>query len=214
MNDLDAEVGLEQKSVGEFMEELASAMPAPGGGAAGGVNGAIGAALVGMVCRITMKKDNGSSQEGMAAVLEQADRLRGEILRSAHDDYLAFCQVIDAYKLPRGSAAEIESRTAKIAAATKTATAVPLRCAKHARAVMELAHSIAATGTPSVISDAAAAALSAYSALGIAALNVKINTKHSKDFDFRDKAEQELSQYLDGALELLEQTNNIVCERM
>lgn len=214
MGNLESDAVLEQQAIGEFMEDLASSKPAPGGGAAGGVNGAIGAALVGMVCRITMKKDSQGSQQTMAAALAQADLLRGEILRSAHDDYLAFRKVIDAYKLPKGNAAEIETRNARIADATKAATAVPLLCAKHARAVMELAGSIAGTGTPSVISDAAAAAFSAYSALGIAALNVKINTKHSKDLEFRNQAEQELSQYLDGALELLEQINETVCERM
>ena len=204
-----------QSSVERFMEDLASERPTPGGGAACGVAGAMGAALVSMVCRVTRNKLKGEDPpEQMEQALRQADELCGLMLRGADDDRVAFRGLIDSYKLPKGSAEEVELRKTKIAAATSEATEVPLRCAEQARRIMELARNVADTGTPSVISDAGAASLAAYSALRMAALNVRINTKHSKNDAFREEAEKRISSYLDGAAELLEETYAVVSERM
>ena len=209
------EDSMAKSAVERFMEDLASERPTPGGGAACGVAGAMGAALVSMVCRVTSNKaKDGKPPEQMEQALRQADELRGLMLRGADDDRVAFRGLIDAYKLPKGSPEEVESRKASIAAATGEATEVPLRCAEQARKIMELARGVADAGTPSVISDAGAASLAAYSALRMAALNVRINTKHSKNDAFREDAEKRINACLDGAEELLEETCAIVSERM
>ena len=63
---------LTQSSVEKFLDDLASLDPTPGGGAAAAIMGAMGAALVSMVCNVTIgKKGYESVEPEMRAVLHE-----------------------------------------------------------------------------------------------------------------------------------------------
>jgi formiminotetrahydrofolate cyclodeaminase len=165
-----------------WLEALASEAPAPGGGAAAGLLVSIGAALVEMVCNLTVGREKYKDVEQlMLETREAAGSLRREADRLREEDTAAFEVVSAAYSLPKGTAEEKASRSARIQDALRTATAVPLRTTEVGAEVLELAERVVLAVNRNVISDAGAAALSARAGAEASALNVRINLAAIKD---------------------------------
>ncbi|MFC7052177.1 methenyltetrahydrofolate cyclohydrolase [Hansschlegelia quercus] len=174
--------------LGEFLDDLASERSTPGGGGAAAISGAMGAALVSMVCNLTIGKPKYVEVEAeLKEVLAKSETLRGELTAAIADDVKAFDAVMGAYGLPKGETDEAKAaRTAKIQAALKEATDVPLDCAKLCAEVVKLSSVAADKGNVNVVSDAGVAVQSAYAGLMSAALNVRVNAASIKDRDFAD----------------------------
>ena len=159
-----------------FLDALAAASPTPGGGSAAAQAGAMGAALVAMVARLTIgRKKYAEVEAQMTEIINQAERLRQELSQAVQADSDAFTGVLEAFKLPHGSEAEQAQRHAAIDQTTLLAALVPLGVAQRAVAVMALAERCAALGNLNAISDAASAAAMAQAALTSAGYNVRIN---------------------------------------
>lgn len=159
-----------------FIEAVASAEPTPGGGSAGAHTGAVAAALVAMVCRLTVsKKKYESVKERMWAILEQTEILRSQLSQAVAEDAEAFTQVMNAFKLPKDTEEQEEARRQAIQAATLAAARQPLEAARSALAVQELAVESAEIGNLNAISDAASGATLARASLLCSAYNVRIN---------------------------------------
>lgn len=189
-------------TIENWLTDLASELPAPGGGAAAGVSAATGAALVSMVCNLTMGKPKfAEHEEVMREALAEAERLRIEALGLAEDDAEAFSGVMAAYKLPKGTDEEKAARTAAIQAGLAEAAAVPLAVAKAAAQVVRLSGRILDGSNPNVLSDVAVAASSAKSALESAALNVDINLASIKDAEVRERLASELNEALQAKVQ-------------
>jgi formiminotetrahydrofolate cyclodeaminase len=173
---------MEDETIGGWLGELASAAPAPGGGAAAALEAAMAAALVEMVCNLTAGRPAYAEHEAtMVAARERAQVLRAESLALVDEDAAAFRAVIDAYKLPKESDAQRSARSAEIQRAFAGAAEVPRRTALAAAETLELAESIVAGANPNVVSDAAAAAASARAALTTALVNIEINRESISD---------------------------------
>ncbi|HEX9117757.1 MAG TPA: cyclodeaminase/cyclohydrolase family protein, partial [Anaerolineae bacterium] len=171
--------------VNGFLAELASAAPAPGGGAVAALAGALGAALVSMVANLTVgKKDYAGVQDQVQNLLSQAEALRGKLAAAIEDDYTVFMQLSAAMKLPRATDEEKAARTAAVQAALKAATDVPMQIAEGCAAVMKLCRPVAEIGNANAVSDAGVAVLLAEAGLRSAALNVMINLVRIKDEAF------------------------------
>ena len=90
-----------------FSELLASDAPAPGGGSTAALEGALGAALIAMVCRLTADKPGyREHRETVLAVQEQAEALRVRFLDAMERDTEAFRRVSDAFALPKATEEE------------------------------------------------------------------------------------------------------------
>src|SRR5579862_7103297 len=125
--------------IGAWLAALASSDPAPGGGAAAALEVAMGAALVEMVCNLTIGKPAFAEHEAtMTAVRDRATALRGQATALAAEDADAFTAVIAAYRLPKETDVEQVERTARIQAALAEAADVPRRTAAAASEVLEL----------------------------------------------------------------------------
>ncbi len=149
-------------TIEQWLGELASAAPAPGGGAAAALEVAMAAALVEMVCNLTIGKPAyAEHEEAVQAILDRASPIRRDALGLAAEDAAAFTAVIGAYRLPRSTGEEAAARSAQIQAALAAAADVPRRTAQAAIAVLELAEELAPIGNANVISDAAVAAAAA-----------------------------------------------------
>ncbi len=202
---------IKDDSIQKFLDELASSGSTPGGGSAAAVTGAMGAALVSMVCNLTIGKKNYAEVEAdMREVLGQSENLRHRLTGMINDDVAAFDQVMAAYGLPKNSDDEKAKRTAAIQEALKRATQVPLSCTKVCFEVMQLAKRAAEKGNVNVVSDAGVAVLTACAALKSAALNVYVNTAAIKDEAFNAQKLAELDTVLadvgwftDGVYELV-----------
>ncbi|GAB3223300.1 cyclodeaminase/cyclohydrolase family protein [Glycomyces halotolerans] len=188
---------MRKTTIEEWLADLASERPAPGGGAAAGLNAAVGAALVSMVCNLTIGKPKFAEHEQvMREALAEAERLRGESLRLAEEDAEAFSGVVAAYKLPKGTDEEKAARTAAIQKGLVEAAEVPLAAAKVAAEVIRLSGRVLDGSNPNVLSDVAVAASSAKSALESAALNVDINLASIKDAGERERLAGALNEAL------------------
>ena len=170
-----------------WLDELASQSPAPGGGAAAAMNAAVGAALVSMGCNLTIGKPKyAAHEETMRAALASAERARAEALRLADADADAFEAVMAAYRLPKGTDAERDTRTEAIQSALYTAADVPLRTARLATEIIALSEDILDGANVNVLSDVAVAASSARAALESAMINVTVNLVSMREGDRRD----------------------------
>ncbi len=191
---------IKDQTVERFLEELASQNATPGGGSAAAIIGGMGAALVSMVCNLTIgKKKYAEVEDEMRGLLAKAEALRGELTGMIQDDVKAFDMVMAAYGMPKESDEEKTARTAAIQAALKQATDVPLACCRAARKVIDLGAVASDKGNVGVISDAGVAVLAAYAALRSAALNVYTNAKIITDKDYTDAKLAELETLLAGA---------------
>ena len=194
----------------EYLDQLASAAPTPGGGAAAALTGAQGAALVSMVCNLTVGKPKFADVEAdMRQVLERSEALRSRLLALADEDATAFGRVSEAYRLPKETPEQKAARRAAIQEALKGAEAVPMQVMEACLDVMRLAVTAAAKGNPNVVSDAAVAGILAHAGLLSAADNVRINLKFIKDEAFVQTESERLHRLLaeaEAVRQTLEQT--------
>ena len=182
-----------------------------GGGSAAAIIGAMGAALVAMVCNLTIgKKKYADVEAEMHTLLAKAEALRHRLTGMIADDMKAFDAVMGAYGMPKETDAEKDSRSAAIQQALKLATDVPLSCCHAAREVIDLAAVASAKGNVGVISDAGVAVLAAYAALRSAALNVYTNAKIITDKAYADAKLKELETLLSGAEGVTEEAYELV----
>jgi glutamate formiminotransferase/formiminotetrahydrofolate cyclodeaminase len=167
----------QQATVGDgFLDDLAAGTPAPGGGSAAAYAGAMGAALVAMVARLTLgRKKYADVEQTMQEILTQAESLRTELAKAVDEDAAAFDAVMQAFKLPKDNETQKAERAAEIEKATLFAAQVPLRVAQRAATVMSLAERAAAFGNLNAISDASSGAAMARACLTAAGWNVRIN---------------------------------------
>ena len=102
---------IEDTTIGNFFDQMASSAPTPGGGGAAGLCGAMSAALTSMVCNLTVgKKKYKDVDAEMRAVLEKSEKLRDSFTKAADRDAEAFQALLDAWKLPKETDEEKEIR--------------------------------------------------------------------------------------------------------
>lgn len=206
---------IKQQSIQLFLDELASSASTPGGGGAAAIMGAMGAALVSMVCNLTVGKKKYQDVEAeLKSVLEQAEGLRGRMTDMIQADVEVFDRVMASYKMPKQTDAEKAARSEEIQAALKAATDVPLECARASAEVIMLSRSVADNGNLNVISDAGVAVLAGYAALKSAALNVYINVGSIKDQAFAEDRRKQLFDILDGCGYTTEEIYQIVKKKL
>ena len=170
-----------------FLEALASDAPTPGGGAAGAMSGATGAALISMVGRLTAGKPGFEDvDDRMRALIARADEARQGFLAMADRDAHAFDGVMAAFKMPKGTEEETAARSAAIQVGYEHAASVPLEIARAAVDLMELAEDATSMGNPQAASDGVSGAAHLYCAALCAIANVEINAAALKDQARRD----------------------------
>src|SRR5580658_5804532 len=115
-----------QSSVEKFLDDLASGLPTPGGGSAAAIMGAMGAALVSMVCNVTIGKKGYEAVEAeMKAVLQESERVRRRLTDMVAEDIAAFDSIMAAYKLPKATDEDKALRADAIQAGLRRATETP-----------------------------------------------------------------------------------------
>jgi glutamate formiminotransferase/formiminotetrahydrofolate cyclodeaminase len=188
------ETHLEQTETapGAFLDEVAAASPTPGGGSVAALAGALAAALTSMVCSLTLSRQVDASAE-LEPVLQRAETLRHELTSLVEDDARAYQQVLEAYRMPRVSAAEKQAQSKAVQEALAEATGVPLNVAEGALKTLELIPSVLEKGIPTAASDAGVAAHMAEAALKGAALNVRTNLKALRDQALLKSFQEQLS---------------------
>ncbi len=204
-----------EQPVTRFLDELASSAATPGGGSGAAIMGALGAALVSMVCNLTIGKKNYAEVEPeMRSVLHDAEALRQRLADMVAEDIAAFDGLMAAYGLPKLSDEDKAARGAAIQHALRAATEAPLACARACAEVIKLSMRAAEVGNRNVLSDAGVGALAAQAALRSAALNVDINVPSLQDQAFAQACRDEMDALLASAVPLSEQAIALVKSKL
>jgi len=184
----------------EYLERLASSDPTPGGGSAAALTGAMAAALLAMVARITLGSAKHASVHSVAQrIVHDADVLRSEFVAARPVDEAAYGAVVAAQTLPRGTDHEKRERMERMQAALAGAAEAPLGVAGLAAATMRLAELTAALGNDHLMSDVECALRLARAALDASAANVKVNHRFLKNPEVIAAQASRLADFLDTA---------------
>jgi len=183
-----------------YLNRLSSAHPTPGGGSAATIVGALGAALIAMVARITLGSPKHAGAHADAALLVgEADGLRARFCAARTADETAYAAVPAAQALPRVTAAERALRTERLQAALAGAAEAPLQAAELAAELLHLCERAAALRNAHLMSDVECALSFARAALDACAANVRINHRYLKDPQLIAQQTERLRATLDDA---------------
>jgi len=155
--------------ISDFLDNLSSKSPTPGGGAVAAIVGAMGASLVKMVCNLTIGKKNYAKVESsMQKVVFEADKYEKELLILADCDVEAFDGVMQAYR---------SKDNESIRKALEKAIEVPTRVKILAEKIEGLAIGVSKKGNKNAYSDALTAVYLSHAAIDSADENIEINKK-------------------------------------
>jgi len=179
----------------QLLDEFASSKPTPGGGSAAAYSGALAAALVVMVARLTVgKKKYASIEAQMNEIILQAEKIRTLLTELVKKDTLAFEDVMQAFKLPKNTS-ELESiRMQAIEKATQSAAQVPMQVAQLSVTILALAERVVTLGNINTISDGGSAGALAMASIKAAGYNVRINLANLSDTIVRESMETQIGQ--------------------
>lgn len=198
-----------------YLDDAASKKPAPGGGSVSACAGALGAALVGMVCNLTRGREKFADVETeIVTLVEAAEAARARLEQLLQEDTTAYSGVIAAYNMPKETAEEQAARTAAIQAGLIVAADVPLEICRVAVEVCRLAKVAAGIGNPQAVTDAGIGAILGEAAVVGAALNVKINLGSIKDEAYVAKAAAEIDEIQAEAAALRAEVLTITLSRL
>ena len=197
---------LKDMTVEQFTQTLASDAPAPGGGSASAVAGAMGIALGQMVAKLTVgKKKYLEFEEENKKVIADAENVIADMITGIDTDTEAFNLVSNAFSMPKETDEDKKARSAAIQAGLVECARVPfeliLRCEKSLAMIMPILHKF----NTNCASDLGVAALNLKSAAQGAWLNVLINVGSLKDTELAEKYKAEGQKAVDNACKMADE---------
>lgn len=166
----------------QFIEDLASASPTPGGGGASAYVGALASALASMVGNLTVgKKTYAEVEADVYIALEKLAIYRERLLELVSEDAHAFEPLARAYKMPKATPEEQAAKEAALQEALFYACDVPLSIMETIKEVVDVTEFLAQNGSRMALSDAGVAAAFARGAIQGASLNIFINAASMND---------------------------------
>ena len=195
------------ESCRKFVEVLASDAPAPGGGGAAALVGAIGTALGNMVGSLTVGKKKYASVEAEIIELKaKCDALQKELLDQVEADEINFVPLAKAYGIPKDD----PNRAQILEEATLVACSTPMKIMELCCQAIEYIAVFAEKGSRLAVSDAGCAAVCVKAGLQAASLNVFINTKTLKNREVADEMNAKALGMLDKYCAMADEIFNTV----
>ena len=193
----------------EFLTQLSTKQPVPGGGGASALCGALGVALGSMVCNLTRgKKKYAAVEEDILRILKEGEELRLHLQSLVQADADAFEPLSQAYGLPKTTAEEAAKRQEVMEKCLKDACQVPLHIMEACTKAIALLEELAEKGSRIALSDVGVGAAFCRAALDGASLNVYINTKLMQDREtaaqWEEAADAMLKEWLPRADQVVE----------
>ena len=170
------------QSLSEYLDALASDAPTPGGGSAATIVGALGAALIAMVARISSTNAKlADKKDDALELVRRADELRAAFLLARERDEVAFKRVMAAMAMPKDTPEAIDVRRSTLESSLRLAAAEPLHASELGLEVIALARKLLDIPNPNLTSDVGCAAEFGAACVASAAYNVRINHRFMKD---------------------------------
>ncbi len=202
---------LKELSIQEFVREVSSPSPAPGGGSVAALAGAQAAALLSMYCNLSQNRNKlGEIVDMLQNVGEEARFLMTRMLEAVDEDTVAFNQVMESYRMPKESEKEKAEREKAVQEALKNAADVPVQTARGSLRVLSLVNEAAGKGNPSAISDLGVANLQALAALTGACYNVKMNLDMLSDEQLVEDFAHEVDELVKQGWKLFDESRLVI----
>lgn len=203
-------------TVSDYLKDLASDSPAPGGGSAAALCGAQGAGLAAMVASFTIGRKKFADYEANALAVRDAELALMEKLKAQIDrDTEAFNLVAAAFKMPKATDGEKTARSAAIQAGTLVSTEVPFETMGLALEALRTAEKLLAGFNEGAASDLGVAVWNLLACVRGAWLNVCINIGSLKDREAAESFRLRGREILEGAEEIAARisahTEKIIC---
>lgn len=204
-----------ERTCSQFLAELASKAPTPGGGGTAALVGAAGVALGNMVGNLTTgKKKYAAVEEKIQSLNAKAETLRKELEALVQEDAEAFAPLAAAYGLPKDTPEQAADKERVMETALTRAALVPIKIMQKCLEGITLAYSYAVDGSTMAISDAGCAAVLCKAALQTASLNVFVNTKLMTNREFATALEHTAEQLLDAGTSYADEAFHYVNEKL
>ncbi len=199
----------------EFLNEIDSKSPAPGGGSVSALAGALGVCLIRMVGHLTFGKKRyevlgeGAKQEFNES-FSNMESLKDEMISLIDRDTEAFNLVMSAYRMAKESETDKALRSEQIQIATLKAIEVPFQVAQIAYNALNMIEPVIKYGNPNALSDIGVAVLMLSSGIEGASLNVRINLQGLTDLDLATKYQTKVNDLLEKTSRLRHEVMNSI----
>jgi glutamate formiminotransferase/formiminotetrahydrofolate cyclodeaminase len=199
--------------VRNFVDEVASESPAPGGGSVSALAGALGAAMAAMVANLTVgKKGYEAAWAEMSDLATKSQGIKASLVRAVDEDTAAFNDLMEAMSLPKATEEQKRLRGEALQKGYRIAAEVPLQTAETCLEAIRVCIGAAAKGNANSASDVGVGALLARAAVEGAVLNVLINLGSITDAGFVAGMKERSRKLVDEAERLKNETMDLVME--
>ncbi|MBW6410895.1 cyclodeaminase/cyclohydrolase family protein [Clostridium weizhouense] len=195
-----------KETIKEFVENVSSDAPSPGGGSVAGLIGALSGALNSMVYSLTVgKKSYEALDEDIKIMIrgfqEKSKQFTNNALEMMEEDRKEFLKLMDSYKLPKETDEEKKIRTLTIKENTKKAMMPPLNLARECMDFYKNLNIMSKYGNKMLLSDLGMSAILLHCAIESSIINVKVNLNSLReDKEFFDKIKEELDTMFNNSL--------------
>jgi glutamate formiminotransferase/formiminotetrahydrofolate cyclodeaminase len=199
----------------DFIDELSTDSPAPGGGSVAALCGGLSSALTAMVGNLTHgKKKYKKVWDEVEQIATDSQKLKAAFVRAVDDDTDAFNKLMNCFRMPKNTDEDKAAKDEAIQEATKEATRVPFGVLERSVEAAKLAKKIAEIGNPNSLSDAGVAGLAARTAAVGAYYNVLINLESITDEKFKSDMQKNAEKLKDDAVKISGEIQDEVTGRL
>ncbi len=208
-------MSFEDLTIRDFMKTLSDGTPTPGGGSVAALSGAMAAALIEMVARLTRgNRKFESAWVDMKETLRKVEPLRQRLLQLADEDSIAYNEVIEAFRLPKENASQKEQRKAAVQKGFQKSALVPLEGLKNLLELSRAAVVAVDKGNPSSITDAGVGLQLIRAAAAGVAYNIRINLTSIEDAAFVSRVTGEMDSMFKELMGVLREAGTTVDKRL
>lgn len=179
-----------KKTVENYLQEVSSHTPVPGGGSVAALSGSLAASLNSMVCSFSMKEPK--TRKIVSKLHEKSEKIRKQLAIFIDEDVKAYNKFSEAMKYPRNTEKQKIQRQKLMQKALDIASYVPLQTAYFSGQCLEISRELLKYGNTNLISDLGCAVTFARSAVLGASLNVLINLGSMKNEILKNKRGNEI----------------------
>lgn len=187
---------LDKNSI-DFIADVASKAPVPGGGSVAALVGALGAALGNMVASLTVgKKKYADVEEEMQEMIVEIRDIQKHLIDLVERDIETFEPLSKLYGVHPETHKEKRDHEIAMEKALYDACIVPMDIIRECGRAIELSQEFASKGNRIAVSDAASSAVLCKAAMQAASLNVYINTNMMKNKKNAEKLNNRCATYI------------------
>jgi formiminotetrahydrofolate cyclodeaminase len=165
------------QTINEFLNDLSCSLPAPSGGSAVSLVGALAVSLGIFVCNLTLGKGDDQEKEILTfSILKDLEKARNELLKFMQQDNNIMLELHASWKLPKESQEEIAFRKNKIQEVTMRALQIPLNVITLCTTLFKKIEDLSIVGNKQLTSDVIILAILLNSTIKGSIVNVKVNS--------------------------------------